>query len=80
MVKTQILMNKPVYLGLLILDLSKTAMFEFWYDCVKRKFGEKTKLRYMDTAKFVVNKKSKIIFTKTLQNMLKQGLTLQIMS
>ena len=30
--KTQILINKPVYLGLLILGLSKTVMYEFWYD------------------------------------------------
>ena len=30
--KTQILMNKPVYLELLILHLSKTVMYEFWYD------------------------------------------------
>ena len=35
--KTQILMNKPVYLGLSVLDLSKTVMYEFWYDCVKPK-------------------------------------------
>ena len=33
--KTQILMNKPVYLGLLVLDLSETVMDEFWYDYVK---------------------------------------------
>ena len=32
MEKTQILMNKPVYLGLSILDLNKTVMYEFWYD------------------------------------------------
>ena len=30
--KTQILMNKPVYLGLSALDLSKTVLYEFWYD------------------------------------------------
>ena len=36
--KTQILMNKPVYLGLSILDLSKTVMYEFWYDYVKPKY------------------------------------------
>ena len=30
--KTQILINKPVYIGLSILDLSKTVMYEFWYD------------------------------------------------
>ena len=35
--KTQVLMNKPVYLGLLILDLSKTVMYELWYDYVKLK-------------------------------------------
>ena len=42
--KTQILMNKFVYLGLSILDLSKTAMYEFWYDYVKPKYGENAKL------------------------------------
>ena len=36
-------MNRPVYLGLLILELSKILMHEFWYDHVKRKYGEKTK-------------------------------------
>ena len=36
--KTQILMNKPVYLGLSILDLSKTVMYEFRYDYVKPKY------------------------------------------
>ena len=46
--KTQILMNKPVYLGLSILDLSKTVMYEFWYDYVKPKYGENAQLCYMD--------------------------------
>ena len=39
----QILINKPVYLGLLILELSKTLMYEFWYDYVKLNFAEKIK-------------------------------------
>ena len=42
--KTQILMNNPVYLGLSILDLSKTVMYKFWYDYVKPKYGENAKL------------------------------------
>ena len=42
-------MNKPVYLGLLILELSKIVMYEFWYDYVNSKYGQKTKLKYMYT-------------------------------
>ena len=38
--QTQILMNKPVYLSLLVLEFSEIVMFEFWYDYVKRKYGE----------------------------------------
>ena len=52
--KTQILINKPVYLGLSILDLSKTVMYEFWYDYVKPKYGENEKPCYMDTNSFIV--------------------------
>ena len=52
--KTQILMNKPVYLGLSILDLSKTVMYEFWYDYVKPKYGENATLCCMDTDSFGV--------------------------
>ena len=37
-------MNKPVYLGLSILQLSKILMFEFWYDYVKRKYGKKKEI------------------------------------
>ena len=37
-------MNKPVYLGLSILELSKILMYEFWYNYVKLKYGEKPKL------------------------------------
>ena len=34
-------MNKPAYLGLLILDLSQTVMYEFQYDYIKPKYDEK---------------------------------------
>ena len=47
--KTEILMNKPVYLGLSVLELSKILMHEFWYDYVKLRYGKKAKLCYMDT-------------------------------
>ena len=42
-------MNKPVLLGLSILELSKISMYEFWYDYVKPEYGKKAKLCFMDT-------------------------------
>ena len=41
-------MNKLVYLRLSILELIKMLMYEFWYDYVKPRYGEETKLCYMD--------------------------------
>ena len=54
MIKIQILMNKPIYLGLSTLELSKIVMREFWYNYVKPKYCEKAKLGYMDKASFIV--------------------------
>ena len=62
MIKTQILMNKPVYLGLSILDLSKNVMYEFWYHYVKPKYGENAKLCYMDTDSFIFHVKTDDIY------------------
>ena len=50
--KSQILMNKSVYLDLSKLDLSKTVMYEFWDDCVKPKYGKNAKLCFMDAYSF----------------------------
>ena len=47
-------MNKLVYLGLSILDLNKTVMYEFWYGYVKPKYGENKKLCYMNIESFIV--------------------------
>ena len=51
--KKEITMNKPVYLRQVILDLSKTLMYEFHYDYMRPKYGSKVKLYYMDTDSFV---------------------------
>ena len=48
-------MNKPVYLGQAILDISKTLMYEFWHDYLKPKYGDKVKLCYMDTDSFIIH-------------------------
>ena len=62
MKQTQILMNKRVYLGLSILNSSKTAIYEFWYDYIKPKYGEKVKLCYVDTGCFIVHVKTEDIY------------------
>ena len=49
MKKTKVKMNKPVYLGMSILDISKTLTYKFWYDYIKAKYGDRAKLCYKDT-------------------------------
>ena len=54
MKKTKVKMNKPAYLGMSILDISKRLMYEFWYDYIKPNYGDRTKLLSMDTYSFVI--------------------------
>ena len=49
MERTKLYFNKPVYLGMCILDLSKTLMYEFHYEYTKRKYGDKAELLFTDT-------------------------------
>ena len=60
--KTQILTNKSIYLGLSMLVLIKSVMYELWYHFVKSKFGEKVKPCYMDTDSFNVQVKTNNIY------------------
>ena len=60
--KAQALMNKSVYLGLLILGISKIVMYEFWYDYIKPKYEEKSQLCYTDTDSFIVYLKTEDIY------------------
>ena len=55
-------MNKPVYSGLSVLDLSKTVMHEFWSDYLKIKYGDNVKVCYMDTDSFIVHVKTDDIY------------------
>ena len=55
MKKAKVKMNKPLYLGMSILDISKTLRYEFWYDCVKPKYNNKVKLCYMATDSFFIH-------------------------
>ena len=73
MKETKVKMNKPVYLGMPILVISKTLMYEFWSDYVKQKYKDKVKLCYMDADSFVINSFTEE-FLKILKIMLKDGL------
>ena len=56
--RTKVKMNKPIYLGLSILEISKLLMYEFWYDYMKPKYNDNVKLCYMDTDSFIMNIKT----------------------
>ena len=58
MKKTKVKMNKPIYLGLSILEISKILMYELWYDYMKPKYNDSVKLCYMDTGSFIMNIKT----------------------
>ena len=52
-------MNVPIYIGFTILEVSKTVMWEFFYDYPKPKYGDKMKLCYTDTDSFIFCIKTK---------------------
>ena len=58
MKKTKVKMNKPIYLGLSILEISKILMYEFWYVFMKSKYNNNVKLCYMDTDSFIMDIKT----------------------
>ena len=70
--KVKVKMNKPIYLGLSILDISKITMYEFWYGYVKIKYEDKARLCYMDTDSFVVNIKTKDFYKDISQDVNKR--------
>ena len=58
MKKIKVKMNKPIYLGMSILDISETLVYEFWYDYIKPNYQDKAKLCYMDTDSFAIHIKT----------------------
>ena len=56
--KTKVKLNKPIYLGLSKLEISKILMYEFWYVYMKPKYNDNVRLCYMDTDSFIMNIKT----------------------
>ncbi|GBM49733.1 hypothetical protein AVEN_175952-1 [Araneus ventricosus] len=61
--KTRMLFDKPIYVGMSILDLSKHLMYDFHYDVMKPKYEEKLKFLYMDTDSFIYRIKTEDFYT-----------------
>ena len=55
-------MNKPVYFGMSMLDISKTLMYKFCYDYIKPNYQDNARLCYMDTDSFIVYFKTKNVY------------------
>ena len=72
MKKRKVKMNKPVYLGMSVLEISKTLIYEFWYDYMKPKYGDNVKLCYMDTDSFIMHIKTED-FYKDIANDAEKG-------
>ena len=60
--KTSVKMNKPIYLGLAILSLSKILIYDYWYNEMKPKYKDRIRLRYMDTDGFIMHIKTEDFF------------------
>ena len=68
MKKVKVKMKKPIYLGLSRLEISKIIMYEFWYDFMKKKYGDMVKLCYMDTDSLIMNIKTKDFYKDIAQD------------
>ena len=76
MKKIKVKMNRPIYLGMSILQISKTLMYEFWYGYIKPKYQNNAEPCYMDADSFIIHIKTFFnmkIFMKILQMMLKDA-------
>ena len=53
-INEKVKMNKPLYLGMSILDISRTLLYKFWYGYIKPKYEDRTKLIYTNTDSFII--------------------------
>ena len=64
MKNTKVKVNKPVYLDMSILDISKRLMYGFWYDYIEPRYHDKAKLWYIDTGSIVIHNKTEHFYKK----------------
>ena len=69
--KTYVRMDKPIAVRQAILDISKTFMYEFYYDYLKPKYQDKVKLCYMDTDSFILQIQAEYFYKDIAGNVYK---------
>ena len=72
MKKLKVKMSEPVYLGLSIQEVSKTLMYEFWYDYIKSKYQYNAKICYIDTDSFIPHIKTEYVYKDIANNVEKR--------
>ena len=72
MKKVKVKKNKPIYLGLSILEISKIIIYEFWYDYMKSKYGDMVKLCYTYTDSLVMTITTKDFYKDIAQDVQKR--------
>ena len=77
MKKTKLKTDKSIYLGMSILDISKTLMYEFWYDSIKSKYQGGVKLCYMNTNSFVICITTEDCYKDIANDVVKRGFMLK---
>ena len=76
--KMKVKMDKPTYLGISVIEISKTLMYEFQYDYIKPKYQNNAKLCYMDTGNFIIYIKTED-FQKDIADDVKKDMIHQMM-
>lgn len=71
MSKTTVLMDKPISVGMTILDISKVVMYEFYYNFLKNEYGENVRMAYTDTDSFVLHVKTPDFYADMMKNIQK---------
>lgn len=66
--RTHIKMEKPIAVGMSVLDISKTLMYEFFYDYLKNKYGDNVTLLYTDTDSFLLNIRTECFYSDMIRD------------
>ncbi|GBB97653.1 hypothetical protein RclHR1_30280001 [Rhizophagus clarus] len=66
--QTNVVPNKPIYVRASILDLSKYYMYNFWYNHIKRKYGDRAKLCYTDTDSLIIKIETEDVYADMIED------------